>query len=440
MKYSIIGFFENKNFKSNEMTCYVNVLEKKSNLDGLLNKLKNIGVYPTEISVDLLFLSMLVYSADKRLNRKQISENSWTREIYLELPVSDPKKWNQVKDLICEMLNFLTGDFWQISFSSRPVKYKNLVKEQPGSLFTNDIVSLFSGGLDSLIGMIDLLETVKSPIFASFAGEGKISTTQKNILNDVKIYTNKELNHIRFNFFPYNMFDGLNDDNTTRGRSFLFFALGVFIASGFKDPFKLLVPENGFIALNIPLDITRIGSLTTRTTHPYYMFLWNKLLKGLDLKGSIENPYWNKTKGEMIADVKNPDLLKKLIKLSVSCSSPSSGRWYGNAAISHCGHCVPCIIRQAAIYAAWNTDPTDYKIKDIKMATLNSKKSQGINVRSFQYAIDRLKRSKGIERNLIFTQGSLSHDLPKLNDYIDVYKRGLSEVYALLLKTKSIPK
>ena len=64
-------------------------------------------------------------------------------------------------------------------------------------------------------------------------------------------------------------------------------------------PFTHKVPENGLIAVNVPLDPLRLGALSTRTTHPFYIARWNDALDALGITGRIENPYWDRTKGEM---------------------------------------------------------------------------------------------------------------------------------------------
>src|SRR5439155_12541332 len=120
---------------------------------------------------------------------------------------------------------------------------------------------------------------------------------------------------------PTGLVRGVPSENSTRGRSFLFFALGIFAGTGLGRPFTLRAPENGLIALNVPLDPLRLGALSTRTTHPFYMARWNDLLATLGIQGRVENPYWDKTKGEMIAACSNGDLLHRLIANSLSCSS-----------------------------------------------------------------------------------------------------------------------
>ena len=62
----------------------------------------------------------------------------------------------------------------------------------------------------------------------------------------------------------------------------------------------LKVPENGLISVNVPLDPLRLGALSTRTTHPFYIARWNDVLTTLGVNVRIENPYWDKTKGEMV--------------------------------------------------------------------------------------------------------------------------------------------
>src|SRR5690606_3672172 len=42
-------------------------------------------------------------------------------------------------------------------------------------------------------------------------------------------------------------------DTTLRSRSFLFLALGLYAAAALGDRAPLLIPENGMIALNVPL-------------------------------------------------------------------------------------------------------------------------------------------------------------------------------------------
>ena len=77
----------------------------------------------------------------------------------------------------------------------------------------------------------------------------------------------------------------------THLRSFMFFSHALAVASCFQKPIRLIIPENGFISLNIPSTFSRIGTSSTRTTHPYYMTLFQKLLSIIELPVTLVNPY-----------------------------------------------------------------------------------------------------------------------------------------------------
>jgi hypothetical protein len=163
------------------------------------------------------------------------------------------------------------------------------------------------------------------------------------------------------------------------------------------------------------------------------MARWNDLLCILGIKGEVQNPYWDKTKGEMAATCRNPVLLKNLATDSLSCSSPAKARWQGHG-IEHCGYCLPCLIRRAALMAAWGTgnDATTYTVPDLHAQQLDTRQAIGVQVRSFQYAIERLKGKPQIANLLIHKPGSLADEAAHLNQLADVYRRGLGEVERLI--------
>lgn len=175
-------------------------------------------------------------------------------------------------------------------------------------------VALFSGGLDSLIGAIDALEMGSNVLLISHAGDGIASNAQKILFEALcNTYGKNRLSKWRVNLnFPESIICGAVE-NSTRSRSFLFSALGICASTGLQNVKELYVPENGFISLNVPLDLLRLGASSTRTTHPYYIARWNELLSLLDIKMIISNPYWNKTKGEMVSECKNAEILFDLI-------------------------------------------------------------------------------------------------------------------------------
>ena len=60
----------------------------------------------------------------------------------------------------------------------------------------------------------------------------------------------------------------------------------------------------------------------------------------------------------MMQNCKNKNLLDMTYKQTVSCSNPS--RVSGGKDTVHCGHCLPCVIRRAAIYKFTDVDNTNY--------------------------------------------------------------------------------
>lgn len=410
-----------------------------------LSDLRRLGVHPSEIGVDVLVLAAHVHAADTRISRTSEAQDGWTREIRLVVPVSDPARWTDVAPIFVRMLNFLTGDRWSLAFRARMRRFALITPAHPACLFGPpfDDLALFSGGLDSLIGAIDALESGRTPLLLSHAGEGATSDAQTKIYDALKThYSGRLFERLRlWMAFPDGFVNGSGGESTTRGRSFLFFALGVFAGSGLDAPFTLKVPENGLIAVNVPLDPLRLGALSTRTTHPFYIARWNEALQGLGLRGRIENPYWNKTKGEMVAACANGDLLRRLVPSSLSCASPTKGRFQG-LGTQHCGYCLPCLIRRAALIAGLHpdSDPTVYTLENLTTRALDTRQSEGVQIRSFQLAIERLRARPGLASILIHKPGPLFDESKARQTAIaGVYRRGLDEVGTLLAGVRAQP-
>jgi hypothetical protein len=404
-----------------------------------LTDLKAMHLYPSEIGVDLLVVAAHVHAADTRISRHTESQDAWTREIRLVVPVSDPVKWTAAAAILVRALNFLTGDRWDVGFRKRDNEYNKLVPPAVPTLFPIpfDGVSLFSGGLDSLIGAIDSLSAGETPLLVSHAAEGLVSKSQDGCFAGLKAaYNSSSFDRLRvWMSFNSGLVEDVGSEDTTRGRSFLFFSLGVAAGTALNRDFVLKVPENGLIALNVPLDQLRLGALSTRTTHPYYMARWNDLLRALGIAGKVENPYWAKTKGEMVTQCANPALLEQTAPLSLSCSSPTKGRWTKKPQ-GHCGYCLPCLIRRASLQA---NDSTVYGVQDLKAAVLDTKQAQGQQVRSFQIAIARLERRPELAEVLIHKPGPLFDDPSRHKALAEVYRRGLLEVGRLLTGVRAEP-
>lgn len=406
-------------------------------LDAVLSRLEKLAIQPTEIGADLLVLAAHIQAADTRISRRTESPDGWTRQIRLVVPVSDPLRWYQASSVLKSAMDFLTGDQWTFGFRSRPRAHTQIVSvERPLIRAKFDTVTLFSGGLDSLIGAIDLLKSGAAPLLISHAAEGAVSQSQSDCLSGLKAnFKTASFEQLRmWMSFEQDLVVGVQSEDTTRARSFLFLALAACAATGLAAHSSILVPENGLIALNVPLDKLRLGALSTRTTHPYYLARWNELLGALGIKATFANPYWNKTKREMVKGCKQKKVLADLIDSSISCSSPAKGR-YLRLRQGHCGYCLPCLIRQGSLLGC---DPTFYQT-DIHARRLSTIRSKGVQVRAFQLAIERLSKKPELAKLLIHKPGSLRDNPDRIEEYADVYLRGMREVGKLLKHVQAGP-
>lgn len=404
----------------------------------ILDQLIHRGMYPGETAIDLAILAGTVTAADTRISRQEASQDSWTREIDLYLPVSDVDLWDDNVRLIERMLRFLTGDLWRVSFRPRQKEMKPLIA-RPSKLFgtTLDTVCLFSGGLDSFVGTIDLLENDKNPIFVSHYKDAGTKSQEVCAARLSKQYGDFGPRHVRANVsFNKNDLTGLGTETTTRGRSFIFFALAALAADAIDGITPIYVPENGLISLNIPLDPLRLGAWSTRTTHPFYMARWQNLLDNLKIDAQLKNPYRFKTKGEMLSGCLNPDLIGKNYNITISCSSITKGRWK-KLPPGHCGYCTPCLIRRASIEAAFGNDITPYSIPNLYARSLNRKEAESADVRSFQLMHRRMSQNPDLANVLIYKAGPLDdYSESEISNYSDVFKRGIEEVGKFVEKVR----
>lgn len=398
-------------------------------IHAFLTALKKLRLEPTERMMDLLVIAASLYSADTRINRIQFAEDSWTRMIDLYIPVSDYDFWNSQTALLQKIFKFLTGDIWSVTFRNRSdsnftLSPKGKLKKY-GMPYESDTVCLFSGGMDSFIGAVDLLENSIRPLLVGHAKSTDVSSYQKNCGNALDSHFGDQKPERIYAFVRTPKKDLFGEtENTERGRSFLFLSLGAICASSLSTSSKLVVPENGMISLNIPLTPLRAGSHSTRTTHPHYFAMMQTLFTSMGSGVTIVNPYQFKTKGEMLKECKNQDLIIKTE--TMSCSHPFL--WKSKKP-AHCGYCVPCIIRQAAFKAAGLNDKFDYTQDIFESTGLDITRTKGADVMAFKYMIEKVSKKPDYLYALIRNTGPLGADV---ESYVDVYRRSLTEVDLLI--------
>ncbi|WP_454719117.1 Qat anti-phage system QueC-like protein QatC [Caulobacter segnis] len=302
---------------------------------------------PTARAWDFLSIALAVVTADFGV-RRDPSPDGWTREIELDIAVQDPGFWSTQAEPLAGTLGFLTTDRWRLRFLPGGMRYTPPSgAKRPAS----DSVMLLSGGLDSLVGGIDLAAAGRRPFAVSQTVRGD---AEKQV--DFAAIIGGGLRHIQLN---HNVQVPGAPEDSQRGRSLVFIAFGVAIATALAayargESVPLFVCENGFIAMNAPLTGIRLGSLSTRTAHPEYLGRLQQILNAADLRVQLFNPYATLTKGEMLANCADQNLLGHLAAVSTSCGRFQRFNYH------HCGRCVPCQVRRAAFLRWGRADATSY--------------------------------------------------------------------------------
>jgi 7-cyano-7-deazaguanine synthase in queuosine biosynthesis len=379
---------------------------------------------------DLLNAAVAAYTADVRVPRKGAYEN-WTRDIRLFLPVRELPLWLQAAPTFERLLSFLTGDHWTVEVRQAPKSYKfeSGKKRRKVTAISGDTVCLFSGGLDSFIGAVDELEGASGVALVGHhsAGGGPTSKSQSLALTALRtVYAEDVAPFLQFWISPPKGVERVSE-TTTRGRSIIFLGLGIAVASALSAR-RLVVPENGVISLNVPLTEARLGSYTTRTTHPYVISLVRELLCKLQIDLQVELPYRFQTKGEMISNCANQGLIRTGLKATMSCSHPGANRFTVRDPNIHCGYCVPCIIRRAAIRSSIKRDSTKYAFSDLSQPLTGKR---GSDLRALKLALDRSRKRPPRIADLLVS-GPLRVSDDELVNYLGVFSRGLDEIRKFL--------
>jgi hypothetical protein len=380
----------------------------------LIKDVQRAGLRPSEKVWDFNTIALAVAAADNSLTRKN-SADGWTRQIDLTVHLCNPNIWEPVKLKFEKTLKFLTGDFWSLTFKDDGV---NPPRARRLEQFDCDCVSLLSGGVDSLAGAIDIITDNYKPIFISQVVRGD-AKTQRDYAERVR----PESPHFQWSHKihpPQGESEG-----STRGRSIIFFAFAALAASAIENqpgpPINICVPENGFISLNIPLNSGRMGSFSTKTTHPVYLKGIQNIWSEVGINLNLIMPYQFKTKGEVLAECKNQQLLKELVFQSVSCGK------YRVYKMQHCGRCVPCLVRRAAFHHWGEVDETSGGYYSEQLERINHGNPDDVGAVANACLV---AEQSGFHR---LVSGNLSFaDHQNRIDFEGVFSRGINEVKQLL--------
>lgn len=319
---------------------------------------------------DFLILAVIVYNVDRLLSRYRHSDDGWKRDITLEgVPARNADRMNAAARLFERSISFLTGDKWTLHFTQQqPYGYNPQTNVHYNrAVFAK--VALFSGGLDSLIGFIDetySLNAGEKILLISHVEQGKEGADQNSILTicqNRNVYGGKyERIKSGVSLDRYSYVNKEPSESTFRSRSLLFFAMGIYCAHSIDANMQMIVPENGTISINIPLNPSRRSACSTRTTHPVFIKRLELALQAVGVNNPLYNPYRLMSKADMVetccANRDKDRVFRLLYKASCSCAKRSHNYHWDKPSdiiernhINHCGMCLPCIYRRVALDA-----------------------------------------------------------------------------------------
>jgi len=305
---------------------------------------------------DLIEIAAYVYSADCATSRGQgwsnhNSTERWSRDFQLVIGVREPNFWRQsnVKQLLSQILNFLSDDKYNFEF--RPFEqeqnqqlYLELNDQEDWNFYNAERVLMFSGGLDSLAGAVEMAAKGENLVLVSHRPVATMDKRLRKLVTELRAAYPVQIRHIPV---WINKDGDFGREGTQRTRSFLFSALGTAVAQSMQAE-GVRFFENGVVSLNFPVADEVLRARASRTTHPRAINLFAQLYSLITERDfKVDNPYLFKTKADVISTI-TENGGSRLIPHTCSCAhqrfKPRT-QW-------HCGTCSQCIDRRIAMYAS----------------------------------------------------------------------------------------
>jgi 7-cyano-7-deazaguanine synthase in queuosine biosynthesis len=305
--------------------------------------------------LDLLEIAAYIYCADRwshRGGKSAVEYHAWSRDFFFHVKVRDFNFWSQpdIGEKLNAALSFLSGDR-QFEFEFQPDH-----ETPPTSLFdlqqvsvtdlSKSRIALFSGGLDSLAGVYDILSRTGDRVclVSHRSSQPQVGRTQDQLVYSLQSRFPGRVQHYKFHC---NLTGQRAAEETQRTRMFLYSAIATAIAAtvGVKE---VTIFENGITSLNFPRRQDLINARATRTTHPKTISLLQDLFGAIAAtEFHIATPFIWKTKADVVDALANATG-SALASSAVSCSRT----FLSIGSASHCGECSQCIDRRFASYAA----------------------------------------------------------------------------------------
>jgi 7-cyano-7-deazaguanine synthase in queuosine biosynthesis len=322
------------------------VLQPGGNLRTGIEDFETFFPNPTSLEKDVLVVASAIYACDLAFKRGE--RENITRSIEVTIPVTNIQAFERLNSQLQLLLWILSHDVWSFNFK----RQKGLPEPAEDWPKSDGKTLLFSGGLDSFAGAVDLLDDIgasRVQLSSHVTANPVTRKSQNDLANYLTGKYTGALNRVVVRTGGHSItdlpFPDYNDrEETQRTRSFMFLSIAALAARRSGQSEIVMIAENGQMAIHLPLSAARMGAFSTHTAHPEFVHgIGEYFTELLGFPVHVTNPYLYRTKGEVVKKLvsKYPDS----IHLSVSC-------WKGSRVSTdthHCGACIPCLTRRVSL-------------------------------------------------------------------------------------------
>ncbi|MCD6360372.1 MAG: hypothetical protein J7M38_05845, partial [Armatimonadetes bacterium] len=254
------------------------------------------------LALDLMDVAVAIFVADIAVRRGEGDE--WTRDISLLVPVRETAFWDSAADDLRLLLYALTRDNFSVAFCRREGPERSAAVFGAAAA-EPDCVCMLSGGLDSLAGAVTLQNSGRRPLYSLHqSGNATVRAAQDHVLRVLGRYAPGNGLSAAYRVAPHLTASSLpfpppeEREPSRRARSLLFMAAAevAAVARGLDEVYMF---ENGVLSAALPLTAGRAGSMSTRSTHPTLLMLFNALCERAGLSPRISNPFIYQTKSDL---------------------------------------------------------------------------------------------------------------------------------------------
>lgn len=358
---------------------------------------------------DLIDLAVAVHIAD----RYAIGRVDLPRRLNVQLALRNPELFAQssVTDRLRQVLFWYTADQWDFVFTPRQAtgrmsELQEFLDLGKGQLSTIE-VALWSGGLDSLAGLVNRIGAQTAEHYLLF-GTGSNSQIQARQHELATLLAPRQAQRVTCTQVTYRYTTTQAPTNRNqRTRGFVFMLLGAVCALAANQQ-QLHIYENGVGAINLPFRASEVGLDHTRAVHPISLVDMSNLVAQI-IKAPFRfvNPFVFWTKADMCAILRD-ERYQSLVAQTVSCDR------LHREVPNQCGSCSSCLLRKQGLVAAGVPDETAYLFPSVRDER-PYRYSVGNHLRAMLWQVRML-------RHLVATESpwdSLVRYYPRLMDIID---------------------